>query len=434
MTLLIYVIRYGKKYYTPYKTLDFKLDTTYGYSNDIHKRKIIKYKPNNLATMNTANTNINIILNREENHLNLRDSYLEIEFVVSDDAGGVFANDANIRLVNYGMMALFSSIKLETSGGRSIEYIDHCHPNLLMYKLLTSTGDEYESGFVRNQGNRDSQLKGDHIAAQRGHMYMMIMMSDLFGLVNDLEKIIYGLGFKLILKRINNDRALYRVNANPGAVANDGNIEIRDITWCVPSIDPSNDNRIIVQKGLSKKNNVDFSYYERKTFYRNVPNATNFLFDLGMESGMERPQYKIVGFENNNINEQTHDASTFDVMNVNECYCKIGSEFYPEDRININYGTNKYNEVFKEIVSFNKDYNGLPHNTKPYINHRTFKSNYRIYVFDTRYQRDHIGPQPIQLNFKFSAAVADVICHALVLTRKDISVNSDGNKMVDIIS
>ena len=190
-----------------------------------------------------------------------------------------------------------------------------------------------------------------------------------------------------------------------------------------------------MQKGLSKKNNADFSYYERKTFYKNVPNATNFLFDLGMESGMEKPQYIIVGFEINNVYEQTHDASTFDIMNVTESYCKIvGSEFYPEDRMSINYGTNNYNEAFKEIVSFNKDYNGLPHNIKPYKNHRTFKSSYRIYVFDTRYQSDHIGPQSIQLKFKFSAAVADVICHALVLTRKVISVNSDGNKMVDIIS
>ena len=171
--------------------MGFNLDTTYDYNNDIHKINIIKYKPNNLATMNTINTNINIILNREENHLNLRDLYLEIEFVVLDEAGGVFANDANIRLVNYGRMALFSSIKLETSGGRTIENIDYCHPNLLMYKLLTSIGDEYESGFVRNQGNRDSQLKGDHIAAERGHMYMVIKMSDLFGFVNDLEKIIY---------------------------------------------------------------------------------------------------------------------------------------------------------------------------------------------------------------------------------------------------
>ena len=120
-------------------------------------------------------------------------------------------------------------------------------------------------------------------------------------------------------------------------------------------------------------------------------------------------------------------------MNVTECYCKIGSDIYPEDRMNNNYGANNYNEVFKEIVSFNKDYNGLPHNIKPYINHRTIKSCYRIYVFDTRYQSDHIGPQPIQLNFKISAAVADDMCHALVLTRKVICVNSDDNKMVDII-
>ena len=103
--------------------MDFNLDTTYGYNNDIHKSKILKNKPNNLATINTVNTNISVILNREENHLNLRDSYLEIEFVVLDDAG-VFANNANIRLVNYGMIALISSVKLETTGGRTIEYID----------------------------------------------------------------------------------------------------------------------------------------------------------------------------------------------------------------------------------------------------------------------------------------------------------------------
>ena len=66
--------------------MDFNLDTTYDYNNDIHKSKIIKYKPNNPTSMNTISTSINIILNREENHLNLRDSYLEIEFVVSHDA------------------------------------------------------------------------------------------------------------------------------------------------------------------------------------------------------------------------------------------------------------------------------------------------------------------------------------------------------------
>ena len=80
------------------------------------------------------------------------------------------------------------------------------------------------SGFVRNQGNRDSQLKGDHAAAHIGHMDMTIKIGDLFGFVNELEKIINGLGFKLILKRKNNHRALFRVGAGAAAVAKDGKI------------------------------------------------------------------------------------------------------------------------------------------------------------------------------------------------------------------
>ena len=84
-------------------------------------------------------------------------------------------------------------------------------------------------------------------------MYMLVKMSDLFVFVNDLEKIIYGLGYKLLLKRNSKDRALFRVNADAAAVANDGNIEIRDISSCLPSIDPSNGNRIIVQKELKKE-------------------------------------------------------------------------------------------------------------------------------------------------------------------------------------
>ena len=68
--------------------------------------------------MNTAQAHINIILNRT-NYLKRRNSYLEIELNV-DNAETRLANDAHIRLVNYCMMALFSSIKHEPSGGRTM--------------------------------------------------------------------------------------------------------------------------------------------------------------------------------------------------------------------------------------------------------------------------------------------------------------------------
>ena len=50
------------------------------------------------------------------------------------------------------------------------------------------------------------------------------------------------------------------------------------MSWCEPSFDPSNINRIFIQKGLNKNNNIDFSYYEKKTFCKNVSDA--FIFYL----------------------------------------------------------------------------------------------------------------------------------------------------------
>ena len=66
-----------------------------------------------------------------------------------------------------------------------------------------------------------------------------------------------------------------------------------------------------------------------------MPDATNFLFDIGVDSGFEIPQYVIVTFENNNVNDQANDSSKFIEMDVTECYCKIGSVTYPDDRMTI---------------------------------------------------------------------------------------------------
>ena len=45
-----------------------------------------KHEPDNRATMNTFNTSVSIIPNRDGNHLNIPDSYLEIKFDVFADS------------------------------------------------------------------------------------------------------------------------------------------------------------------------------------------------------------------------------------------------------------------------------------------------------------------------------------------------------------
>ena len=71
--------------------------------------------------MNSVNTDINIFLNREENHLNIHDSYLVIEFDKTKNDGIKLEYVGDIRLVIYGMLALFSLLKIEAIGGRTIQ-------------------------------------------------------------------------------------------------------------------------------------------------------------------------------------------------------------------------------------------------------------------------------------------------------------------------
>ena len=82
-------------------------------------------------------------------------------------------------------------------------------------------------------------------------------------------------------------------------------------------------------------------------------NATTSLYDIGTESGIEIFQHIIIGFENNNVNEQTQKATIFNVMDVTKCYCKIGNDIYPEENMKLNIGFNNYVEDYKEIIGFN---------------------------------------------------------------------------------
>ena len=71
--------------------------------------------------MNSVNTDINIFLNREENHLNIHNSCFVIEFDKTTNDGIELEYVGNIRLVIYGMLALCSLLKIEAIGGRTFQ-------------------------------------------------------------------------------------------------------------------------------------------------------------------------------------------------------------------------------------------------------------------------------------------------------------------------
>ena len=120
----------------------FKLNEKYEIDRRILKCDYIRYSPSEISTINTPNSQIYINIPREDSVISLLNSYIEINFdVLKAATSNRYADADDIRLINLGPIALFSTYKLTTSSGKHLENIDHAHIVSLIYNLLSSSRD-----------------------------------------------------------------------------------------------------------------------------------------------------------------------------------------------------------------------------------------------------------------------------------------------------
>ena len=395
----------------------FSQKNKYAMDKPIHKIDFIKYSPSSLATINNNNSNISIIFPGEDAYICLQNSniLLELEVLKNDDTR--YADGDQINLINFGPVALFSEDKLTTSSGKHLEKVDNLHPISLMYKFLTSNQQTSQLmyGFEESQATRRQELTNNK--TEKGTFFVRIKLKDLFGFA-DQEKITYGLGYSLTLKRNTNNDPIIRDNGVDAAKRN-----TKDISWYIPHYIPSMENQQLVMDQILDKDPTEIYYMERIVFREDVNTNNNWTFELG-SSGESTPSFIIVGFQaRNEVDSQTHDNATFDRLPISSGVCKIGSEKHPDDGIECDYDRDKYDQAYSGIENFYL----LKSETillNPFINLHNFRTYYNFYVFDLSKQKDNIASQPIRLEFKFNAAidVAEYIDYALVLTPELISI------------
>ena len=187
----------------------FSLKNKYTLEKPINKIDFIKYNPSKLATVNNANSNVSISLAREDAYICLQNSFISLEFEVLKNNKTRYTNGDEISLVNFGPISLFSEAKLTTSSGKHLEKVDNLHLISLMYKLLTSTSQTSQLlyGFEESNTIRRQELTNNK--NEKGTFFVRTKLKDLFGFA-DQEKITYGLGYTLTLKRNTNNDAILR--------------------------------------------------------------------------------------------------------------------------------------------------------------------------------------------------------------------------------
>ena len=139
----------------------FELSEKIEMNRNILKCDYIRYSPSETKTLNTANSQISIMLPREDSDIGFLSSYLDLNFDVLHAATNNSYVDINdIKLVNLGPIALFSNYKLKTSSGKQLENIDHAQKVSLKYEKITSARgcDDLSIGFHLNRDTSRREL------------------------------------------------------------------------------------------------------------------------------------------------------------------------------------------------------------------------------------------------------------------------------------
>ena len=97
----------------------------------------------------------------------------------------------------------------------------------------------------------------------------------------------------------------------------------------------------------------------------------------------------------------------------------------------VNYEQNDYNEQYKDLKLFFKEYIGEELMT-PFISYTDRKTKYPIEVIDLRHQSDHITPKKIQLFMAYDADPENGRFYLILIRRREIELISDGNKLIEV--
>ena len=427
--------------------------------DSIDKYEEFAYEPIVGANKNTPGQDIRITIETQDIFTHPSESYLIItgQLLQANGTPYVFANP--VTLANNGIMHLFKRIRYELSG-QEIENIINVGQATTMLGLL-----KYPDDFSKSKGlnqlwykdtkntavldpananfNAGFKIRHDYIfgntdgvAANVGKFSFRIPLKHIFGFCEDYDKIVYGLKHTLTLTRDNDNTAIFKAIVND-AGGNDtlfGRVNLDKIIWFMPHVTPADEDKMKLYKIIERKEKIPVGYRMIQCDNASIPpgNINSFSWRLAVKSSPEVPRFIIIGFQQDGINNQTTNPSTFAHLNVSNIYVMLNSTRYPATDYDINFGIQQFSRVYGDVADFrSKFYNMDELISNPNINPSDYKGLYSLFLFDVSKQSEKLkySTTDIQVKIFFRGDVPNnVQVYGVIISDRLINFQSDGNK------
>ena len=417
--------------------------------DSIDKYEYIQYDRVAGSNLNSPGQDIRLVIETQDIFTHPSESYLIVEGRLLKGDGNSYGNNDLITLINNGIMYLFKRIRYELSG-QEIENIMNVGQATTMLGLLKYPDDFSKSKGLNQLWYKDTSfadgdnagfvVRRDYIIKfpnTKGEFSFKIPLKHIFGFCEDYDKVVYGLKHTLTLTRNSDNDAIFKTDANDGAVPPvdnlvDGKIVLKDIFWFMPHVTPADKDKMELYKIIERKEKIPVGYRMIQCDSATIPQSNNFSWRLSVKSSPEVPRFIIVGFQTNKIGNQKTNPSLFNNVNVSNIYVMLNSTRYPTADYNISFINQKYSRVYGDAAEFrSKFYNMDELISNPNINPADFRSLYSLFLFDVSKQSERLkySTTDIQIKMHFSANVpANTQAYAVIISDRLINFQSDGNK------
>lgn len=237
------------------------------------------------------------------------------------------------------------------------------------------------------------------VSASDNSFHFIIPLKHLFGIFNDYTKVTCG---KQILRmvRARSDNDCLQIPDGKSTAK----IVINSIELKVIHIFPNDDIKLKLLQAVKRDAPiiVPFMKWELHELPALKAGATREIWAVKTTSSVESPRFVIVGFQTDRNANPKNDPTAFDHINISNIRLTLNSEYWPNERMDLDFATSDFMQAFKNYTAFYQSYSG---EARPsLLDYVAFKTH-TLFVIDCSRREESIKSSTVDIKVDIEAKV-----------------------------
>ena len=245
----------------------------------------------------------------------------------------------------------------------------------------------------------------------------ILPLSSIFGFC-DVHRILYLVPIRLELERNDDDRYVFcgknSVMVSSTATPINPKSTISSIQWLIPTITPSAERKIAINKLLSSTDFLPMTFLKRSLHAIDIHEKTTWI----IKTTSAQPRYLIMGFKDDDAEkpDYTKNNGTFNHASIKAINVDLNGDLYPKKPMKLSFPTRQVSDAYNAYINF-----CLKNGNEPSLSLREFMNFYTIYVIDTSAQSESLRSNSILIKVEIEREAGSAKCRGYAILMEESS-------------